>query len=72
VIAEGARNGILKCQLNPKIGWGGQHMIREVCFDDGTAWIAKLPMGPISCDYTGMYKFDPDFLDGSASMGNAS
>lgn len=61
VIAENARNQVSKCQLNPKIGWGGQHMIREVCFDDGISWIAKLPMGPISCHDTGHYKFDPDF-----------
>jgi hypothetical protein len=47
--------------LNAKIGWGGQHMIRKLCFDDGISWIAKLPMGPISCNDKGVYEFDPSF-----------
>src|SRR5271156_1653385 len=61
MIAEEARNRLSKCHLNPKIGWGGQHMIREVCFDDGVSWIAKLPMWPVSRDDTGTYQFDRSF-----------
>jgi len=57
-IAVDARAPNAKCLLNPKIGFGGEHMIREVCFDDGVSWIAKLPIGPISIDESGTCSFD--------------
>jgi len=57
-IAAQARAPNAKCLLNPKIGFGGEHMIREICFEDGVSWIAKLPIGPISIDESGTCSFD--------------
>ena len=62
-----------KCLLNPKIGFGGEHMIREVCFDDGVSWIAKLPIGPIYfINESGMCSFDANSRGGSTCEGDAN
>jgi len=41
------RNGI-NCMLLPDIGLGYNHMVRIIEFADGTRWVARLRMPPLS------------------------
>jgi hypothetical protein len=46
-VAKEARN--IRCEIGDQYGLGGRHVVREIVFDDGVHWIARVSIPSVNC-----------------------